>query len=193
LGLLTAATAFGQVTITTPPSDPNAAPSNIQAGPVNIQSGPGGTNVTVPPIAGGPVAERIRENAAIRQGERQAAREDWRMRNFNGRWWYWNPDNTWSTYQNNAWAPYSASGQPSLAAPPIPVAPAVGPATTQTTTTGPGVVVRRGPLGLRRYSVGYRGATTTTVAPAAPNLTPTPAPLPPTGSPTPAAPAPANP
>jgi hypothetical protein len=31
----------------------------------------------------------------------------WRMQYHNNRWWYWNPDNSWSVYDNHRWVPYT--------------------------------------------------------------------------------------
>jgi len=162
---LAAGPAMGQVTVNTPGGDPAAAPTNIQAGPVEVQSGPAGTHVTVAPGTGAAIGERIGENAAARQtlrqeriADREAARQDWRMQRFSGAWWYWGPSNQWSVYRNNAWTPFVAGS--GLTAPPVPT-PNVAPAPPATSYQ----VFRRGPMGLRRYSVGYGPATT--VAPQA--------------------------
>ncbi len=98
--------------------------SNVQAGPVDVQSTPWGTNVTVAPGAAAAVGQRIADNASVRQenrqeriATRQAERENWRMRNVNGNWWYWGPNNQWSVYRNNAWTPYTAGAMPGIVAP----------------------------------------------------------------------------
>lgn len=36
--------------------------------------------------------------------------QDWRMRYYNGQWWYWNPGNYWMTYNGNAWTRYGGVG-----------------------------------------------------------------------------------
>lgn len=130
-GLLMAASiAAAQVSVNAPPPG-TAGPTNVQAGGVNVQTAPGGgTSITVPPGAAGAVGERIRENAAARQENRA----DWRMVRHNNEWWYWHPNNNWSVYRNNAWGPYTAGSN-----------------------MQGNYYARRGPLGLRRYSTGYRG------------------------------------
>ena len=163
VGLMATATAFGQVMVASPPTDAASPPTKIQAGPVNGQ--------------GAPRVEKHQENAAIRQAARQAARQDWRIVNFERRWWFWDADNgTWSVYLNNAWVPYNPVVQTNLTMPLIPVAPAPLPAVTQkATASGAPGIVRRGPLDLRRSSAGYRGDTTTTVAPIPSSMSPIPA------------------
>ncbi|HEY1785608.1 MAG TPA: hypothetical protein VGG30_08675 [Pirellulales bacterium] len=98
--------------------------------------------MAVPPGTGAAIRDNSaarQENRIERRGDRQADRQanravnpDWRMRNYNNRWWYYHPNNTWSYYQGGRWTPYRATNAPMTA--------------NQTA-----------PDGARRYSSGYRG------------------------------------
>ena len=44
------------------------------------------------------------------------AGEDWRHQWFEGRWWYWLPDNRWAYYQDHRWNDFVPPGQHSAQA-----------------------------------------------------------------------------
>jgi hypothetical protein len=48
----------------------------------------------------------VQSNRAVTVAQ-APAREQWRYRRLNGRWWYWTPANRWVVYQRNAWVPYA--------------------------------------------------------------------------------------
>lgn len=45
--------------------------------------------------------DRGRSDRTARSG--RTGEDDWRYRRYQGRWWYWTPDNQWVFYENNRW------------------------------------------------------------------------------------------
>ena len=75
--------------------------NNLQQG----GSGVGGANQqTNDNLATGRTGATSSEQAINSQSP---VNNDWRMVNYNGRWWYWTPDNNWLYQQNNQWQPYN--------------------------------------------------------------------------------------
>jgi hypothetical protein len=120
-GLAPAVVAVAQVNV----SPNTAGGTNVQAGPATVETGPGGANVNVAPGTGGPVlnnAPARQENRIERRQNRQANRatgNDWRMVNFQNRWWYYHPNNSWSYYDNGRWNAYRVPA-PATATQPMP-------------------------------------------------------------------------
>jgi len=51
-------------------------------------------------------APGVEDRVERRQMRREARRGDWRMRFYNGEWWYYTPENNWVYYRDNRWMPY---------------------------------------------------------------------------------------
>jgi hypothetical protein len=109
-GLAPAAVAVAQVNVSPNP----AGGTNVQAGPATVGTGPDGANVDEPPRNEAAISNNAparQENRVERRQNPQARRatgNDWRMVNFQNRWWYYHPNNSWSYYDNGRWNAYRA-------------------------------------------------------------------------------------
>ena len=78
------------------------------------------------------------------------AKTDWRYRWYNGRWWYWTPQNRWMWYGDDGqWVTFDANSPP-------PPAPGYYPAQGYWAGYYPGVGVSTGPYGNVGVGVGQR-------------------------------------
>jgi plastocyanin len=55
---------------------------------------------------GAPGVENRIERRQERRGAPLAGADRWRMRYYNGEWWYYTPQNSWVYYRDNRWSPY---------------------------------------------------------------------------------------
>jgi len=85
-------------------NNPRNAPSATFQGQANLQGAP----LLAP-------RERITAEMGVVPG---VSTNDWRFRNFDGRWWYFQPDNSWVVWHNGQWLSaddngyYMFDGQP---------------------------------------------------------------------------------
>jgi hypothetical protein len=52
---------------------------------------------------------RSRLGAAQSSAEQRAAADSWRYRYFDGRWWFWQPNQSWLYWSGRQWTPYAAA------------------------------------------------------------------------------------
>jgi hypothetical protein len=69
-----------------------------------------------------PPKEIPREGGVSIFGGKEHRPDGWRYRYENGAWWYWQPNNHWTYYDNGGWQDYAVdTAVPTIAVPPAPV------------------------------------------------------------------------